>query len=330
VKTFTDAVTATGALTCYVQDASDELATAGTRPAVLILPGGGYFFCSDREAEPIALAYLAEGFNAFVLRYAAGAEVAWDRSFADARAGLAWIRDRSGDLGIDPGKVAAVGFSAGGHLAASLGTATEHPPDALVLGYPVTLAEFGPALGKELLDTVDAVSARTPPAFVFHTWSDNVVPIRNSLAFLVALAEHGVPFESHLYLLGEHGLSLAKATTANGRAGLTDPVAARWFADSVGFLHRVFGDFAVTGEAETYQQLLERRRFGLDTPLGRLLADQRAVAVLESAAPGLVTQLRAHPAADALSLRGIAGFRPELAESGVLAALEERLAELNA
>ena len=71
-------------LTCYVQEPSPELTTAAVRPAVLILPGGGYFMTSDREAEPVALAYLAEGFNAFVLRYSVGAESPFSMSFADA------------------------------------------------------------------------------------------------------------------------------------------------------------------------------------------------------------------------------------------------------
>lgn len=230
-------------LTCYVQEPSEEMASAAVRPAVLVLPGGGYFFTSDREAEPVALAYLAEGFNAFVLRYATGADEPFDKSFADAKAALAWIREHAVELHIDPAKVAAVGFSAGGHLASALATAAADRPDALVVGYPVTLEEFGPPIGKEILDIPAHVTPDTPPTFLFSTQGDTVVPIRNSLAFLSALAEHGVPFESHIYLQGPHGLSLSKPLTASGKAVKVEESVAQWLPDSVRFLFTFFGDF---------------------------------------------------------------------------------------
>lgn len=273
-------------LTCYVQGPSSEMVTAATRPAVLVLPGGGYFFTSDREAEPVALAYLAEGFNAFVLRYAVGAENPFDRSFDDAMAALAWLRANAREVGIDPAKVAAVGFSAGGHLAASLATAAEDKPDALVVGYPVTLAEFGPPIGKSLLDIPSLVTTENPPTFLFTTCDDVLVPVRNSLEFLSALAAHHVPFESHVYLLGVHGLSLAKPLTASGRADLVDDAVAQWLPDSVRFLRRVFGDFETSGEAETYQKVLDRRVVGVDMPISRLVQHDEGAAALRRHAPG--------------------------------------------
>ena len=115
-------------LTCYVQDPSPSLANAAIRPAVLILPGGGYQYCSDREAEPVALAYLAEGFNAFVLRYTVGRDCPLDKALADAQAALSYLRDHAAALHIDPHRIAAVGFSAGGHLAAALGTQSHIRP----------------------------------------------------------------------------------------------------------------------------------------------------------------------------------------------------------
>lgn len=330
MRVFTETVTDTGLLTAYVQDRSPELASADVRPAVLVLPGGGYEFCSDREAEPVALAYLAEGFNAFVLRYATGRDKPWNLSFADGKAGLAWIREHAAEVNVDPHRIAAVGFSAGGHLAAALGTGSDDRPDALVLGYPVTLSDFGPPIGKEILDTVSAVTGDTPPTFVFSTSPDSLVPIRNSLAFLSALAEHGVPFESHIYLLGAHGLSLAKALTANGKAGMADPVVSAWLGDSVRFLQRVFGDFAVEGEAATYHALLDKRRFGLDTPLGRLFADDRASAVLEARLATAVAAIRDNPLAHGFSLREVAAFQPDLLAEDTLTALDAELQALNA
>jgi acetyl esterase/lipase len=330
VKVFTEAVTASATLTAYVQDRSQELSNTTVRPAVLVLPGGGYAFCSDREAEPIALAYLAEGFNAFVLRYAVGPDAPWEQSFADGNAGLSWVREHAAELGIDPTKVAAVGFSAGGHLATSLGTLTDDRPDALVLGYPVTLAEFGAVMGKEVPDTPAAVTAATPPTFLFSTYADALVPIRNSLAFLTALADHEVPFESHIYVVGSHGLSLAKPLTANGEGAMTDEVVAQWLPDSVRFLHRVFGDFAVDGPPATFDDLTARRRPGLDMPLQNLLADDRAVAVLEARLPGVTSRLRQNPIAMGFSLREVAKHAPDFADADTLAALGADLVALNA
>jgi acetyl esterase/lipase len=330
MRVFTEHVGADSAiLTGYVLDHSDELLNTRLRPAVLVLPGGGYFMTSDREAEPVALAYLAEGFNAFVLRYAVGADAPFERSLADAQAGLAWLRDNADQLGIDPERIAVVGFSAGGHLAACLGTVADDKPGALVLGYPVTLAEFGPPIGKVIADVAAAVSAATPPTFLFSTSGDTLVPIRNSLAFLAALAEHDVPFESHIYLLGPHGISLAKPLSANGVAAFVDPAAAQWLTDSVRFLQAVFGDFDTTGEAETYQTLVDRRRFGLTAPIRRLLADPNAIAIIDRHVPQLRAWVQENPLATGMGLTEVAKTQPELLPPETLSVLGDTLADLN-
>jgi acetyl esterase/lipase len=330
MKVFSEAVTTSATLTAYVQDPSPDLSNAAVRPAVLVLPGGGYAFCSDREAEPIALAYLAEGFNAFVLRYAVGPDAPWEQSFADGQAGLAWVREHASELAINPSQVAVVGFSAGGHLAASLGTLSADRPNAVVLGYPVTLAEFGAVMNKEVPDLPVAVTADTPPTFLFSTYADSLVPIRNSLAFLTALDAHEVPFESHIYMLGAHGLSLAKPLTANGDGAMTDDVVAQWLPDSVRFLHRVLGDFPVDGPAAAFEDLLARRRPGLDMPLKHLLEDERAVAVLDRHLPGLAAQLRQSPVALGFSLREVAKRQPDVISPEAVAAAEPDLMALRA
>lgn len=328
MKVITESVTPTATATAYVQQASDELASAQVRPVVVVLPGGGYAFCSDREAEPVALAYLAEGFNAVVLRYATGPDAVWETSFADGVAGLAWVRDNATALSIDPAKVAVVGFSAGGHLAASLATTAPDRPNAAVLGYPVTLAEFGQAMGKQIPDIPSAVTADTPPTFLFSTYADSLVPIRNSLALLSALATHEVPFESHIYALGAHGLSLAKPMTANGSGAMVDEAVSAWLADSVRFLRGVFGDFAVDGPPATFADLGARRLVGLDMPLRHLIEDHRAVAVLESHMPGVTTGLRQNPIALNFSLREISVHQPDFADEATLAAVETDLEAL--
>lgn len=244
MKVFTERVGDDAPLTCYVLDSSAEMATAGVRPVVLVLPGGGYRFTSDREAEPVAMAYLAEGFHACVLRYAAGDDVPWAASQADGLAALAWIREHADEYGFDAAKIVLVGFSAGGHLAASLG-GTDERPNVVVLGYPVTLAEWGRPEGKEIPDAPAMVTADYPPTFLFSTSDDQAVPVANSLAMLTALAQHGVGFESHIYRTGTHGISLAKAHTAKGRPDYVDPAIAGWLPASVRFIKDVLGDFAL-------------------------------------------------------------------------------------
>jgi len=187
------------------------------------------------------------------LRYRVGAEAPFEHSLADGSAALAWIREHAGAVDVDPSKLAVVGFSAGGHLAASLGAVGEHRPDALVLGYPVTLEQFGPLVGKDILDVGSAVTEAMPPTFLFGTSGDSLVPVRNSLDLLAALAAHDVPFESHIYLLGPHGISLAKPLTAGTAAAMVNASVANWLPESVRFLHDVFGDFTVEGEVESYR-----------------------------------------------------------------------------
>ncbi len=235
-------------LSCYVQDLSPEMPTADIRPAMLVFPGGGYYFCSDREAEPIALAYLAEGFNAFVLRYSAGADVPWERSYEDAQAALRYVRENARELHIDPDRIGVIGFSAGGHLASAMGTVAEDKVNAMILGYPCILKEVGRRLKKQIPGTNQFVSAETPPAFLFATSDDAVVPIRHSLRFAAAMAEKKRYFEMHIYPTGEHGFSLGRASEAGTNQAMVNPDAQAWFPASVRFLRHVFGDFPVRGE----------------------------------------------------------------------------------
>lgn len=325
MKIFTRTVGHDAPLTAYVQEPSEQLGNATVRPAVLVLPGGGYFVTSDREAEPVALAYLAEGFNAFVLRYSVGAESPFEQSFDDAKAALAWIRENAAELHIDPTKVVVVGFSAGGHLAASLATVSSDKPDVLVVGYPVTLEEFGPPVGKDLIDIPSHVTPQTPPTFLFSTSDDTVVPIRNSLALLSALADAEVLFESHIYMLGPHGLSLATAATANGEGPLVEATVAQWFRDSVRFIRSVLGDFPVEGEQETYSALVNRRQPGLDMRIGKLLQDDRMAEALRRHAPDLVAAAEADVWVKSISLNQVLRNRPDVLTPDAAAALERDL-----
>lgn len=223
------------------------------RPAVVVAPGGGYEFTSTREAEPIVLGFLEQGFTCFILWYSVSNDKETSRfpaSLLELSKAVATIRENAEEWLVDPEKVFVCGFSAGGHLAASLGTLwnrdfvkdalgyhkEEHRPNGLVLSYPVILApiddkpthigSFRRVLGEkyddrsmlELLSLEQQVSEDTPPAFLWHTATDNVVPVRNSLDFAAAMAARGRPFELHVYPRGPHGLARADWSTATDTA----------------------------------------------------------------------------------------------------------------
>ena len=308
-------------LTCYIQDNSPEMVTAHVRPAMLVFPGGAYMMCSDREAEPVALAYLAEGYNAFVLRYSVGADAPWEQSYADGVAAVKYVREHAEELSIDPNKIAVVGFSAGGHLAATMGTVSEEKPNALVLGYPVILEDFGPPMGKKIPGADQYVTEQTPPSFIFATSNDSLVPVSNSLAFAQALAARDVFFEMHIYPVGDHGCSLGKAAHANGNPGTVNRDAQDWFGDSVRFLRHVFGDFPLNGKPQP-GDLPDYSHPDLDTPVRYVINKPACVSALEALIPGICGMLRENQMAYHLSLRQLAGFVPQMLTPEVLAALE--------
>lgn len=224
---------AEGRLTAYVPEGPAMPAVSvRARPAVLILPGGAYRWCSPRESEPIALKFAAAGWAAFVLTYSC-APHAFPVSLREAAAAMVYIRENAGAFGVDPHMVAAMGFSAGGHLCGTLGTMYDAPelrdiapselirPDALGLCYPVAVSwgrtheesfeniSGGDGALRERLSLDRLVRPDMPPVFLWHTRDDQSVPSRNSLVTAVALEEAGVPFAMHIYAHGQHGLSTA-------------------------------------------------------------------------------------------------------------------------
>ncbi len=236
-----------------------------SRGAVLICPGGGYHFTSEREAEPIALQFNAAGFHAFVVYYSV-APRRHPQPLLDVSRAMCIIRENADKWRVHPQKIAACGFSAGGHLAASLGVHWQKPylqdipgiqiglnrPDALILCYPVITSgpyahrgSFDNLLGanpsQALLDEMSLerqVTTKTPPAFIWHTFNDDAVPVENSLLFASELRTHGVPFELHIYPEGPHGLSLATEETDNGSMGV-HPHVATWMGLCVEWLRGI-------------------------------------------------------------------------------------------
>lgn len=260
-------------LTCYVQCASEAVTDSTARPAVLIFPGGGYEFVSDSENEPVALAYAAKGFQAFVLNYSVKEKAVFPAPQHEAFEAIAYIRAHAKELRVDPQKIAVVGFSAGGHLAASAAVhwndADVNPvkdraqarPDAQILVYPcITAGAYayselnrvhGGGRPQPKLSLENYVNDQTPPAFLCHTSADTCVPSYNSLLYASALAKCGVPYELHVYKEGPHGMSLATKAVSSPfimslepqvRLKLKDMCArfSDWFAKSVEFLRLVF------------------------------------------------------------------------------------------
>ena len=190
-------------LAAYILDSSPEMPNFNYRPAMLVIPGGAYKFCSDREAEPVAMAFAARGYNTFVLRYSTGeGKAAFPNPLNDAEEALEIIRENSEKWHIDAKKVAAVGFSAGGHLCAALSAMGRVRPDAAVLCYPCILSSIGDVLAEPVPSVNEYVDEKTPPTFIVSSREDGCVPIENSLRYADAL-------EMHIFSKGYHGFSLA-------------------------------------------------------------------------------------------------------------------------
>lgn len=313
----------TAKLSCYLQQLSDELPGCSVRPAVLILPGGGYKTCSDREAEPVALAYLHAGYNAFVLRYttmghdnARPAADIFPMAFADAQAAMLYLHEQAETLHIDLKRIVAVGFSAGGNLAAALGTLAECKPAALVLGYASVDDDIAKSLGVAEPVMIDSVSAQTPPSFLFTTQADSLVPSTNTLRFSLALAERKIPYEVHVFATGDHGLSLAEEHT-----GMAEPDVAQWFPMSLRFLRNLWsGKNLVWSSAE-------QSGFSANTRLDVLLANPAAKAILASKMPALIPLLEQNKIAVGLSLRRLAALSHDKIPAALVEEIDRALAE---
>ena len=265
----------------YCLDNSNEIDPNRKRPSVLVIPGGGYEMTSDREAEPIAMQFLAAGFNAFVLRYSVKPSI-FPVALMEAAEAMWRIRTHADEWHCDADAIAVIGFSAGGHLAANLATsagghlaanlatsasddvlaahgydADAVRPNGLMLAYPVVTSgplahrgSFDALLGDRKADpeALDAVSiekhidAKTPPVFVWHTVPDDCVPYENTLMLVDACKKAGVSVEAHLFPSGGHGLSLGTAETAWQGVNGIEPCVQVWSKLAIAWMRRTFAD----------------------------------------------------------------------------------------
>lgn len=233
-------------LTSYIQEVGGEFQFS-KRPAMLILPGGGYAMCSDREADAVAFAYMKAGYQAFILRYSTGVHKAWPNPLEDYEQAMELIENRAEEWGIDATKIAAVGFSAGGHLCACAATIAKHKPAAAILIYPAILKDICDMCQPGLPQPNEHVTADTCPCFLVAARDDRTVDIKNSLMMQLALAEHDVPFESRIYSYGGHGFSTAEDWIINN--GLSSRVP-NWVEDSIGWLKENLGTLTMKGFTE--------------------------------------------------------------------------------
>ena len=210
--------------------------TASPRPAVIVCPGGGYGKKADHEGGPLAELFADHGMDGFVLRYR-HAPQPFPAPYADAARAIRYVRANAKRLGIDPNRIALMGFSAGGHLASTvsiqptlhideeddLADSVSARPDRMILGYPVVsflwdnhagsmknlLGEDVPRSVRFQFSNEMHITTDSPPAFLFHTAEDPGVPCSNSLRIALAYSQAGVPCEIHQFEKGRHGVGMA-------------------------------------------------------------------------------------------------------------------------
>ncbi|WP_077213484.1 alpha/beta hydrolase [Bacillus dakarensis] len=235
------------------------------RPAVIILPGSDYSHLSEKESEPVALSFLSEGYQAFVLNYPAGGKSGFIKTLEDVSSALWYIRSNAEEFRIDEDKIAVCGFSTGGHLASMLGTQWNlsglaeklqfpyegNKPNALILAYALT--KFIPfnlnhhiSAASMLQDDysssiVEHVNKETPPTFIWQTREDEIIPAIKSNRFAQALHKHSIPYEYHVFSKGSYDLSTAAALTNDTR--YTPSNSNKWIPLSINWLNDLF-DFS--------------------------------------------------------------------------------------
>ena len=238
------------------------------RPVMVICPGGSYAFVSKREGEPIALSFVCRGYHAVVLNYSVFPDAGYPTSLLELGRLVTILRQNADEWHIDADKIFVMGFSAGGHLAASYGCFWSEGfiadslgchkellrPNGLFLCYPVITsgekahrnsfenllgARYDGLVGKMSLE--NQVNDNTPPAFLWHTVTDDLIPYENSVLFADALREKGIAAELHLFPKGVHGLSLANAVTALDECQI-EPCCQGWVDLAVDWINRTFGE----------------------------------------------------------------------------------------
>ena len=240
------------------------------RKAILIMPGGGYCnICSEREGEPIAMAFMPYGFNAFVLHYSVGESHTFPQQLIEASVAIKYIKNHANKYNISSDNVFVMGFSAGGHLAACLGTMWDskeitdnidipseyNKPKGVILLYPVIEGgkeyshneSFYNLFGKSALtedeyyrsNIVNYVCEETVPVFIMHSSNDEIVNVKNSLMLANKLAENNIKFEMHIYYDAPHGVALANKITCIDNPKYDNNSIAKWVECAVMWINQI-------------------------------------------------------------------------------------------
>ncbi len=269
-------------LTAYLQEVGGEFRYVTKRPVVLVLPGGGYQMCSDREADPVAMPYLKAGYQVFILRYSVKADAVWPNPLDDYEQAMELIRSKAEEWSLYPDKIAVIGFSAGGHLAACAATMAKNRPAAAILGYAVA-GEDVKGCNASAPSAVAAVDVDTCPCFLFATRTDNLVPIANTIEFMQALDKYDISFESHIYAYGPHGFSTCDTSIQYKDTELCKRVP-NWVEDSIGWLKDVMGEFGMEEMTKpvckAHVNSDHEAVLSVDCTIGHLLGNEEAKAVL--------------------------------------------------
>lgn len=251
---------ADGYLTAYCREDVSGIGSR-KRPAMLVIPGGGYWVVAEKESEPVALKYLYAGYSVFLLKYSCRTK--FPVPLLEACMAVIYIRENAQKYFVDEEHIAAIGFSAGAHLAGMLGNMYREREiksilkektelagiSALVLSYPVvSMTDFTHEGSRDLLTEKDGslyerlsvqnrITKDSPPAFIWHTVTDDCVSVENSLMLARAYRAAGVRFALHLFEDGVHGLSLCD-TESNNFSEVMPHVshAGKWFELSLEWL----------------------------------------------------------------------------------------------
>ncbi len=249
-----------GYLQTYVPHSTFELRPK-IRPAVLVIPGGGYQMVSEREGEPVAFKFMLDDYCAFVLEYSV--KTKYPAPLLEACLAVIYIRENAEKFHADPEKIAGIGFSAGGHLLGMLANCYSEKEiveflgertsraylNAAIYSYAVittgekthretceTITGGDPQL-KERLSIEKRIAENSPPAYIWHTLGDNVVPVENALLLAEAYRKARVPFEICLFEHGGHGLSVCSQETSNPNDEQPFfPHIAKWYELAKGWL----------------------------------------------------------------------------------------------
>lgn len=240
----------------FLPEEYEEIGVNKVFPCVVLCPGGAYVFRSQREDEPTVLRFLGAGIAVVKVEYSCGPEGGhFPTQLLQVCAAIAMVRRNAEKWHIDSSKIAVMGYSAGGHLAGTVGTLWNSPlvretlqipsgedrPDGMILGYPVITSgaythedsikfllgedRYQDEKEREKVSVEKLVNHDTPKAFLWHTFEDDLVPVENTLKMADALRKAGVLFEMHIYPHGPHGLAICDETTVDVKENL-NPYAA--------------------------------------------------------------------------------------------------------